>query len=181
MLLARLAESKRPHLGHSAHLCVYTSIPHPYGQRVWDEQPRVWSTVCLGCHQWVTLLLFLLYLMSCLWVGVHPSWPHPSPVPLRQPCSQLYTFPGPHDACHLIYLTLSPKSQVTMTISIRRDSPALSVGTVHSLPWTVVFLARPWPRLGLDTDDQILHVWALVLFVLNLLVGIINTTEPTSE
>lgn len=140
------------------------------------------STVCLGCHQWVILLFFFFIVLNVMSLsGCTPQLTPPQSSP-----SQITLFPVIHLSwapwrLPLIYLTLSSKSQVTMTISIRKDTPALSVRTIHSLPWTVVFRARPWPRLGLDTNDQILHVWALVLFVLNLLVGIINTTEPTSK
>lgn len=81
-------------------------------------------------------------------MGAHPRLTRP--VPLRLPSSRLYTSPGPR---------FSPECQVTIsTPGIPCDLHTVS----PQLSWTVAFHSkpklRPWSRLDLDTNDQVLHV-----------------------
>lgn len=180
MLLARLAESRRPHLGHSVHLCTHP-IPHPLGSKGLGQATQSLEYSVSGVSPMSDSALSFVVVNVMSLSGCTPA----DPTPVQSLSDNLvpsYTpFLGP--------MTLVTWPTWLWVLSLKwpwpsvsgETPPAISVQTDHSLPWTVVFLARPWPRLGLDTNDQILHVWALVLFVLNLLVGIINTTEPTSK
>lgn len=175
MLLARLTEPRRLHLGHSVHLCI-----HPIPSLLWSKglglaAQRLEYSVSGVSPMSDTALFIVVNVISSN--GCTPQLTS-SPSPQR-PCSQ-YASPGPHEVCHLIYLTLSCKFQVS--IRIRRDIPwslhmycpqfALDSG-VSFKALAQAWVRCQWPDFACASIGSICG--------LNLLVGIINAIESTSK